>query len=115
MPRIVAGGLDTPNTTQYATGDLIFLAGQGYELGKHYRIVRELRDPNRRELFDGQATMLKAMGQPYAELATVRVDRHPQQDGDCPDRIQLQPGDSRRHRNRLCGETGAAGPSSAAL
>jgi hypothetical protein len=69
----VAGGLDTPNTSQYATGDLVFLAGQGYELGKHYRIVRELRDPNRRELFDGQATMLKAMGQPYAELATVRV------------------------------------------
>jgi hypothetical protein len=69
----VAGGLDTPNTTQYASGDIIFLAGQGYELGKRYRIVRELRDPNRRELFDGQATMLKAMGQPYAELATARV------------------------------------------
>jgi hypothetical protein len=69
----VAGGLDTPNTTQYATGDLVFLAGSGYELGKQYRIVRELRDPNRRELFDGQAAMLKAMGQPYAELATVRV------------------------------------------
>jgi len=69
----VAGGLDTPNTTQYASGDLIFLAGQGYELGKQYRIVRELRDPNRRELFDGQASMLKAMGQPYAELATVKV------------------------------------------
>ncbi len=69
----VAGGLDTPNTSQYATGDLVFLAGQGYELGKQYRIVRELRDPNRRELFDGQAAMLKAMGQPYAELAMVRV------------------------------------------
>jgi hypothetical protein len=69
----VAGGLDTPNTAQYATGDLIFLAGQGYELGRNYRIVRELRDPNRREVFDGQAAMLKAMGQPYAELAMVRV------------------------------------------
>jgi len=69
----VAGGLDTPNTTQYASGDLIFLAGQGYELGKRYRIVRELRDPNRRELFNGQASMLKAMGQPYAELATAKV------------------------------------------
>jgi hypothetical protein len=69
----VAGGMDTPNTAQYGTGDLIFLAGQGYELGKTYRIVRELRDPNRREEFDGQDTMLKAMGQPYAELATARV------------------------------------------
>jgi hypothetical protein len=69
----VTGGLDTPNTTQYASGDMIFLAGQGYELGKRYRIVRELRDPNRREEFDGQGSMLKAMGQPYAELATARV------------------------------------------
>jgi hypothetical protein len=69
----VSGGLDTPNTAQYATGDLIFLAGQGYELGKRYRIVREMRDPNRREVFDGQATMLKAMGQPYAELAMARI------------------------------------------
>jgi len=69
----VAGGLYTPNTAHYASGDIIFLAGQGYELGKRYRIVRELRDPNRRELFDGQATMLKAMGQPYAELAMARV------------------------------------------
>jgi hypothetical protein len=69
----VAGGLDTPNTTHYAEGDLIFFAGQGYELGKRYRIVRELRDPNRYEEFDGQASMLKAMGQPYAELAIARV------------------------------------------
>jgi hypothetical protein len=69
----VAGGLDTPNTSQYATGDLVFLAGQGYTLDKRYRIVRELRDPNRREEFEGQASMLRAMGQPYAELAMVRV------------------------------------------
>ena len=69
----VVGGLDTPNTAQYADGDLIFFAGQGYELGKLYRVVRELRDPNRYESFDGQFTMLKAMGQPYAELAVARV------------------------------------------
>jgi hypothetical protein len=69
----VAGGLDTPNTAQYAEGDLVFFAGQGYELGKRYRIVRELRDPNRYEEFDGQASMLHAMGQPYAELAIARV------------------------------------------
>ncbi|MGO9648920.1 MAG: hypothetical protein ACLPOO_12790 [Terriglobales bacterium] len=69
----VAGGLDTPNTAQYAGGNLIFLSGNSYELGKVYRIVRELHDPNRFEEFDGQASMLKAMGQPYAELAMVRV------------------------------------------
>ena len=69
----VSGGLDTPNTAQYAGGDLIFLSGKNYELGKVYRIVRELHDPNRFEEFDGQASILKAMGQPYAELAMVRV------------------------------------------
>jgi len=69
----VTGGLDTPNTTQYGDGDIVFLAGDSYELGKHYSIVRELRDPNRYEEFDGQDAMLKAMGQPYAELAIVRV------------------------------------------
>jgi len=69
----IAGGLDTPNTAQYAEGDLVFFAGQGYELGKRYSIVRELHDPNRYEEFDGQASMLKAMGQPYGELAIARV------------------------------------------
>ncbi len=71
--NFVMGGLDTPNTTQYATDEMIYLTGKGYELGKQYAIVRELRDPNRRELFDGQSAILKAMGQPYAELATIRV------------------------------------------
>jgi hypothetical protein len=75
LPNVtyVVGGLDTPNTAQYAEGDLIFLAGKGYELNKRYRLVRELRDPNRYEEFDGQASMLRAMGQPYAELAVARV------------------------------------------
>ncbi len=52
---------------------MIFFSGQGYELGKRYRIVRELRDVNRYEEFDGQFAMLRSMGQPYAELATARV------------------------------------------
>jgi hypothetical protein len=71
--NFVAGGLDTPSTTQYAHGELVYLAGKGYELGKTYSVVRELRDPNRYEMFPGQFTMLKAMGQPYAELATAQV------------------------------------------
>ena len=71
--NFVAGGLDTPTTTQYADGEIVYLAGKNYELGKQYTIVRELRDPNRYETFAGQSAILKAMGQPYAELATVRV------------------------------------------
>jgi hypothetical protein len=69
----VAGGLQTPNTTKFVNGDIVYLAGSGYHAGQQYTVIRELRNPNRYELFAGQHTMLKAMGQPYAELARVRV------------------------------------------
>jgi len=71
--KFVAGGLESPNTTKYATNDTVFLAGQGYQTGQQYEIVRELVDPNQYELFAGQRSMLKAMGQPYSELGRVRV------------------------------------------
>ncbi len=71
--KFVAGGLESPNTTKYATNDTVFLAGQGYQTGQQYEIVRELVDPNEYELFAGQRSMLKAMGQPYSELGRVRV------------------------------------------
>jgi hypothetical protein len=71
--KFVAGGLESPNTTKFATNDTIFLAGQGYEAGQKYQIVRELVDPNQYELFAGQRSMLKAMGQPYSELGWVRI------------------------------------------
>jgi hypothetical protein len=71
--KFVAGGLESPNTTKFATNDTIFLAGQGYEAGQRYQIVRELVDPNKYELFAGQRSMLKAMGQPYSELGWVRI------------------------------------------
>jgi hypothetical protein len=70
----VAGGLDTPSTAQYSDSrEVLYLTGKGYEVGKLYTVVRELHDPNRYEMFAGQDTMLKAMGYPYAELATVKI------------------------------------------
>jgi hypothetical protein len=71
--RFVLGGLESPNTTKFVTNDLIYLAGRGYEAGQQYTIIRELNDPNRYEIFAGQHAMLAAMGQPYAELARVRI------------------------------------------
>jgi len=71
--NFVAGGLQTPNTTKFVNGDLIYLAGSGYEAGQRYTIIRELRDANRYELYPGQRSLLKATGQPYAELARVRI------------------------------------------
>jgi hypothetical protein len=71
--NFVAGDLYTPSTTKTTNGEVVYLAGKGYEVGQEYTIVRELRDPNRYELFAGQHAMLKMMGQPYSELARVRV------------------------------------------
>lgn len=71
--NFVTGGLESPNTTKFATNDTIFLSGQGYQTGQKFEILRELVDPNRYELFAGQHSMLKAMGQPYAELGWVRI------------------------------------------
>jgi hypothetical protein len=71
--NFVAGGLQTPNTSKFVNGDLLYLAGGGYQLGTEYSIIRELQDQNRYELFPGQHALLRATGQPYAELARVKV------------------------------------------
>jgi hypothetical protein len=52
---------------------MIYMAGGGYQTGQQYTIVRELRDPNEYELFEGQHALLHATGQPYSELARVRI------------------------------------------
>jgi hypothetical protein len=71
--NFVAGGLDTPFTTKFANGDMLYLSGSGYQAGQQYTILRELQDPNRYELFAGQHALVKAMGQPYAEMGRVRI------------------------------------------
>jgi hypothetical protein len=71
--KFVAGGLESPFSTQFTSGEAIFLHGKGYELGQEYTIVRELRDPNRYELYRGQWMAVKAAGQPFAELARVKI------------------------------------------
>jgi hypothetical protein len=69
----VAGGLQTPNTTKYVNGDIVYLTGQGYQPGAQYTIVRELSDVNRFEAYPGQHRLLAATGQPYAELGRVKI------------------------------------------
>ncbi|HEY7097588.1 MAG TPA: hypothetical protein VH437_12745 [Terriglobales bacterium] len=71
--NFIAGGLHTPNTTKFVNGDLIYLSGTAYQAGQQYTILRELRDPNQYELFAGQHHMINEAGQPYSELARVRI------------------------------------------
>jgi hypothetical protein len=71
--KYVTGGLESPHTTRFANGEAIYLNGKDYEVGQEYTVLRELRDPNRYELFKGQWAALKAAGQPYDEIARIKV------------------------------------------
>jgi hypothetical protein len=71
--NFVAGGLDTPSTTKFVKGDIVYLQGRGYTAGAQYEIIRALRDINEYEIFPGQAKLLKATGQPYEEVGRIRV------------------------------------------
>jgi hypothetical protein len=69
----VAGGLETPSTTKFTRGDVVYLQGTGYSAGAEYEIVRALRDVNEYEMFPGQRKLLKETGQPYEEVGRVRI------------------------------------------
>ncbi|PYX31599.1 MAG: hypothetical protein DMG80_09930 [Acidobacteria bacterium] len=69
----VDGGLQTPNTTKFTNGEIVYLAGSGYQQGQEYTILRELRDVNEYEFFAGQRRMIASKGQPYAEVGRVKV------------------------------------------
>jgi len=69
----IAGGLQTPSTTKFTRGDIVYLQGTGYSAGAQYEIVRALRDVNEYEMFPGQKKLLKETGQAYEEVGRVRV------------------------------------------
>src|SRR5580658_5473416 len=46
----VNGGLQTPFSTKFEIGELVYLAGSGYQAGQLYSVVRELRDVNQYEI-----------------------------------------------------------------
>ena len=69
----VNGGLQTPTSTKFETGELVYLAGSGYQAGQLYTIVREMRDLNEYEIYPGQRKVLAAAGRPYGEIGRVRV------------------------------------------
>jgi hypothetical protein len=71
--NFISGGLETPTTTKFAKGDLVYLKGSGYSAGAEFEIVRALRDVNEYEIFPGQKKLLKATGQPYEEVGRVRI------------------------------------------
>lgn len=69
----VNGGLQTPTSTKFEIGELVYLAGGGYQTGQLYSIIREIRDVNEYEIYPGMRRVLNATGRPYGEIGRVRV------------------------------------------
>jgi len=69
----ISGGLETPTTTKFTRGDMIYLAGSGYSVGAEYEVVRALRDVNEYEVYPGEKKLLSATGQPYEEVGRIKV------------------------------------------
>jgi hypothetical protein len=71
--NFIAGGLQTPTTTKFTRGDLIYLRGTGYTAGAEYEIIRALKDLNEYEMYPGEKKLLKETGQPYEEVGRVKI------------------------------------------
>jgi hypothetical protein len=69
----VAGGLQTPTTTKFVSGDIVYMYGSGYTPGAEYEIVRALKDLNEYEMYPGQKKLLKETGQPYEEVGRIKI------------------------------------------
>jgi hypothetical protein len=69
----VNGGLQTPTSTKFEMGEIVFLNGTGYQVGQLYTVVRELKDVNEYEMYAGMRKLLAAVGHPYGEIGRVRV------------------------------------------
>ena len=69
----VNGGLQTPTSTKFEIGELVYLAGTGYQAGQLYSIVREMRDVNEYEIYPGERKILRDAGHPYGEIGRVRI------------------------------------------
>jgi len=69
----VAGGLETPFTTKFVRGDIVYMFGTGYSVGGEYEIIRALHDINKYEMYPGEAKVMKETGQPYEEVGRVKV------------------------------------------
>ena len=70
----VAAGHNSPDQTRYAgVSDTVFLHGAGIQAGERYQIIRHVRDTNHYSIYSGQRSAVHDAGDPYFELAIVKV------------------------------------------
>jgi hypothetical protein len=69
----VAGGLGSPQQTRYADRDFIFVKGTNLQPGNMVSIVREVRNPDPWQPYEGTGKLLADTGQPYFDIGYARV------------------------------------------
>ena len=71
----VAAGHNSPDQSRYAgKSDVIFLHGHDIKEGERYQIVRHVKDTNHYEIYHGQRSAVHDAGEPYFEMAIVKVN-----------------------------------------
>lgn len=72
--RFVAAGWNSPDQTRFAgTADIIYIHGHDLKEGERYSILRQVKNPNKYEVFPGQTWAIRGAGTPYFELGYVRI------------------------------------------
>ena len=70
----VAAGHNSPDQSRYAgPSDVIFIHGEGMQPGQRYQIIRHVKDVNHYEAYSGQRSAVHSAGEPYFEIAIVRI------------------------------------------
>jgi len=69
----VNGGLQTPTSTKFDIGEIVYLTGTSYQVGQLYSVIRELKDVNQYEMYEGMRKLVASAGHPYGEIGRVRV------------------------------------------
>jgi hypothetical protein len=71
--NFVNGGMSTPEATKFEIGQILYLTGNSYQVGQLYSVIRELKDVNKYEMYDGMRKLIATVGHPYGEIGRVRV------------------------------------------
>jgi hypothetical protein len=69
----INGGLASPDGTKFEIGEVVYLSGSGYQVGQLYSVVRELKDVNKYEMYEGMTKLIATVGHPYGEIGRIRV------------------------------------------
>jgi hypothetical protein len=72
---IISGEQSDP-TFVFKVNDLVYInrgSGQGAKVGDEFLVVRAVGDPVKQNWFHSQSELMRAMGQPWADIGRIRV------------------------------------------